>query len=58
MVVFHNFLLRPLTVGVDKPPSKSFDGGLSNDILSWQSPFYNRLSLLLYLVIVSGMVAD
>jgi hypothetical protein len=24
MVVFHKFLLRPFTVGIDKPPSKYF----------------------------------
>jgi hypothetical protein len=33
-------------------------GHLSKDILWWLSPFYHRFSLLLYLVLVSGSLAD
>jgi len=58
MVVFHYVLLRPSTVGIDKLPSNSSIGCLSNDILWWLSPFYHRFSLLLYLVLVSRDVAD
>jgi hypothetical protein len=58
MVVIHNLLLRPFTVGVDKLPSKTFIGCQFNDILLLLSPIYHRFSLLLYLVLVSGAAGE
>jgi hypothetical protein len=58
MIVFHNRLLRPFTVGIDKPLTKTVFGCLSNVFFWLLSPSYHRFSLLLYLVLVSGAVAD